>query len=187
VSEVDPETRFVRLYDAHHPRVYAYLVSRAGHQIAEDVASDTFLVAWRRLSEIPDAELAWLLGVARNRLHEVTRAAVHTAALTAELRVWIDQLTRDIADSVVERASVLRALSALSDEDRELLTLVAWHGLSTSQGAQVVGCSRPAYFVRLHRARRRLQRALSEMTDNPPARRYAYQVAPSAVGRKQRR
>jgi RNA polymerase sigma-70 factor, ECF subfamily len=158
----DPETRFTRLYDAHHARVYAYLVSRAGHQIAEEVASETFLVAWRRFADIPEAaELPWLLGVARNRLRETYRSAVRTSALDYELRAWIETAESDVADGVVERAAVLRALASLSDDDRELLTLVAWHGLSPAQAAKVVGCSRAAYFVRLHRARRRLERALA--------------------------
>lgn len=168
MSEVDPEARFTRLYDTHHSRVYAYLVSRAGHQIAEEVASETFLVAWRRFADIPDAELAWLLGVARNRLREAYRSAVRTSALDQEMQAWIETAESDIADGVVERASVLRALATLSEDDRELLTLVAWHGLSAAEAASVVGCSRAAYFVRLHRARRRLERALAGESGRQP-------------------
>jgi RNA polymerase sigma-70 factor (ECF subfamily) len=57
---------------------------------------------------------------------------------------------------------VLAALAALPEADRELLTLVACHGLKPSEAAQVVGCSTAAYFVRLHRARRRLERAMAD-------------------------
>jgi RNA polymerase sigma-70 factor (ECF subfamily) len=55
---------------------------------------------------------------------------------------------------------VLRALSELPDDDIELLTLVAWHGLTTGEAAQVLGCTKATFFVRLHRARRRLERVL---------------------------
>jgi RNA polymerase sigma-70 factor (ECF subfamily) len=67
---------------------------------------------------------------------------------------------------VVDRAAVLAALAGLSDADRDVLTLVAWHGLTPRQAAQVLGCSAAAYFVRLHRARRRIHHALS--TSQPP-------------------
>jgi RNA polymerase sigma-70 factor, ECF subfamily len=165
LAEVDPASRFTKLYDAYHARVYAYLVSRAGHQIAEEVASETFLVAWRRLSEIPEAELPWLIGVARNRLSDAYRSAFRTSALDEEMRSWVETVSGDVADDVVERAAVLRALATLSDDDRELLTLIAWHGLTAAEAAKAIGCSRAAYFVRLHRARRRLERALSDQPE----------------------
>ncbi|MBA2438956.1 MAG: sigma-70 family RNA polymerase sigma factor, partial [Acidimicrobiia bacterium] len=44
--------------------------------------------------------------------------------------------------------------------DREILRLVAWDGLSTTQAVQSLGCTRAAFAVRLHRARRRLVGAL---------------------------
>jgi len=71
----------------------------------------------------------------------------------------------DVAEEVAERISVLTALAALSEADRELLTLVAWHGLKPNEAAQVVGCSTATYFVRLHRARRRLERAMADPPD----------------------
>src|SRR5262249_55372607 len=72
----------------------------------------------------------------------------------------------DVAEAVAERICVLTALATLPEADRELLTLVAWHGLKPNEAAQVVGCSTAAYFVRLHRARRRLERAMAD----PPER-----------------
>ena len=48
------------------------------------------------------------------------------------------------------------ALGRLSENDREALMLVAWHGLSTARAARAAGCTRTAFGVRLHRARRRL-------------------------------
>jgi len=55
---------------------------------------------------------------------------------------------------------VLAALGALTEVDRELITLVAWQGLTPRLAARVVGCSVATYFVRLHRARKRLRDAL---------------------------
>jgi RNA polymerase sigma-70 factor (ECF subfamily) len=160
-TELEMESRFTDLYAEHYPRVFAYLISRAGRQIAEEAASDTFAVAWRRFAELPAVPLPWLLGVARNVLRESYRARLRSEALTAELHGWAQEAADDVADGVVERAQVLYALSELSDDDTELLTLLAWHGLTTGEAAQVLGCTKATFFVRLHRARRRLERVLA--------------------------
>jgi RNA polymerase sigma-70 factor (ECF subfamily) len=61
---------------------------------------------------------------------------------------------------VIERETALAAIAALPERDLEILALVNWHGLDPRQAAKVMGCSVPALAVRLHRARRRLARAL---------------------------
>jgi RNA polymerase sigma-70 factor (ECF subfamily) len=159
--EPDPGRRFTAIFHEHQAQVYGYAVSHAGRQLADDVVGDTFLVAWRRLESVPPDPLPWLLGVARNVIRERYRDEVRQVSLAVELRAWTDDAAADVADGVAERAAMLTALAGLRDEDRELLTLIAWQGLTPRQAAQVVGCSVPTYFVRLHRARKRLQEALS--------------------------
>ncbi|MGW4501117.1 RNA polymerase sigma factor [Micromonospora sp. NPDC004336] len=159
-ADAEANSRFTALYAAHHARVYAYAVSRVGRQLADDVASETFLVAWRKLATVPAAPLPWLLGVARNAVRERYRDEDRQASLAAELRAWVDEASEDVATGVAERAEVLAALARLSEDDRELLTLVAWHELSSREAARVVGCSTATFFVRLHRARKRLRAAL---------------------------
>lgn len=153
--------RFTAIYGEHHPTVYAYAVSRVGRQLADDVVGDTFLVAWRKLDAVPAAPLPWLLAVARNVVRERYRDEVRQAALAAELAAWVQEETDDVAEGVAERAAVLAALARLGDDDRELLTLMAWHDLSARDAARVVGCSTATFFVRLHRARRRLREAMT--------------------------
>jgi RNA polymerase sigma factor (sigma-70 family) len=162
--------RFTALYEEQFPHVWAYVVSRTGRQVAEEVVSDTFAVAWRRRTEIPTPALPWLLGVARNVLRTSYRSTARQGQLAAELRTWSTAATAsepDVAEGVVERAAVLRALAGLPDADREILTLVAWQGLATEDAARVLGCSRTAFAVRLHRARRRLERALRQAGESP--------------------
>ncbi|MFG2090976.1 MULTISPECIES: RNA polymerase sigma factor [unclassified Spirillospora] len=167
----DPEdiARFTAVYDAYHPRVHAYVVSRVGGQAAEEITSEAFCVAWRRIRDLPDEPLPWLFGIARNLLRESYRVRERRDALTRELRTWAagQPPAGDVAEAVAERAGVLRALADLSDGDRELLTLVAWHALSPDEAAKVVGCSKAALYVRLHRARRRLERALTAQSRIP--------------------
>jgi RNA polymerase sigma-70 factor (ECF subfamily) len=166
----DPEAieRFQALYAAHHGQVYAYAVSRAGRQLADEVVSEVFLIAWRRLADVPDPALPWLLTVARNTASSQFRGSARQRSISAELRAWVTEAqlsAPDVADEVTGRIVVLAALAALPEADRELLTLVAWHGLRPDEAAQVVGCSQATYFVRLHRARRRLERAMADPPD----------------------
>ena len=168
LTDTEAVERFQALYAEHHRRVYAYAVSMAGRQLADEVVSEVFLVAWRRLADVPTPAVPWLLTVARHVISSQFRAAARQQSISAELRAWVTEAelaAPDVADEVSERIAVLAALAALPEADRELLTLVAWHGLKPSEAAQVVGCSTTTYFVRLHRARHRLERA---MADPPP-------------------
>ena len=161
--------RFQALYAEHHARVYAYAMSRVGRQLADEVVSEVFLVVWRRLADVPAPALPWLLTVARNTACNQFRGSARQRSIGAELRAWVSEAELsepDVAEAVAERICVLTALATLPEADRELLTLVAWHGLKPNEAAQVVGCSTAAYFVRLHRARRRLERAMAD----PPER-----------------
>ncbi|MEU7855358.1 RNA polymerase sigma factor [Nonomuraea sp. NPDC049141] len=153
----DDAHRFTSMYDGCRQRVWAYVVSRAGRQVADEVVSETFAIAWRRLDDVPEPALPWLLGVARNVLRDNIRAETRREALNAELRAWTEG---DVADQVTERLGVLRALAELPEDDREVLLLIAWQGLSPKDAARVIGCSSAAFRVRLHRARKRLKQAM---------------------------
>ncbi|MEV4186796.1 RNA polymerase sigma factor [Streptosporangium canum] len=157
----NPHERFTALYNTYQARVYGYAASRAGYQLAEEAVSETFLVAWRRLDSIPDhAQLPWLLRVARNILRDNFRQAARRESLEAELRTWTEEAVTDAGEHATERVAVLRGLAGLSEADKEILTLTTWHGLSTTEAAEVLGCTKAVFFVRLHRARRRLQSAI---------------------------
>lgn len=158
--------RFTDMYDECRQRVWAYVVTRAGRQVAEEVVSETFAIAWRRLDDIPSPALTWLIGVARNVLRDSVRSEARRESLQAELRLWAEG---DHAELVAEKLSLLRALATLTDDDRELLLLTAWHGLSVREAADVVGCSQAALKVRQHRARKRLSQALALEERMPPA------------------
>jgi RNA polymerase sigma-70 factor (ECF subfamily) len=160
----DDRERFTVLYDRYRMRVWAYAASRAGGEAADEIVSETFMVAWRRFADMPSAELPWLLGVARNVMRDAVRAEARRASLTAELRRWTEEPAADVAESVIDRLAMLRALADLPDTDREVLTLMAWQGLSPREAARVLGCTAPTVRVRLHRARKRLVAALQAPT-----------------------
>ncbi|MHA5054538.1 RNA polymerase sigma factor [Streptomyces sp. SD15] len=162
------DQRFRDVYEECYPRVLAYAASLVGRQVGEDITSETFTVAWRRVRDIPQPALPWLLGVARNLVRELRRRNGHQYALAAEEAQRISSGARtdigDVAADVTDRETALQALACLADADRELLTLIAWHGLSAKQAARVLGCTTATLTVRLHRARRRLEKALEAMS-----------------------
>jgi RNA polymerase sigma factor (sigma-70 family) len=170
----DPLDRFAGLYDQYYRNVLHYALQHAEPGSAEDVASEAFLIAWRRWPELPEPPLPWLLGVARNLLRQQAAAgrrrrllAERIAALTSEA----DVTAWDAGEHVVERAAALDALALMSERDVDALTLVTWHGLDLRAAASVVGCTPAAFTVRLHRARRRLNAALrtADRAEKPPA------------------
>jgi RNA polymerase sigma-70 factor (ECF subfamily) len=156
----DDEQRFTAMYDRYSMRVWAYAASRAGSEAADEAVSETFMIAWRRFADMPSAELPWLLGVARNVMRDAVRAEVRRASLTAELRRWTEEPAADVAEGVIDRLAMLRALAELPDNDREVLTLMAWQGLSPREAARVLGCTAATVRVRLHRAHKRLAAVL---------------------------
>lgn len=151
--------RIEQLFDAHADRVYRYALRRAPAD-ADEVVSETFLVAWRRAADIPDDALPWLLGVARRVLANRRRADRRRAVLGAAVEHHRAAPTPDTGEAVGTRAAVFAALARLSERDRELLLLLAWDDLDHAAIGRVVGCSTGAVAVRLHRARRRFAREL---------------------------
>jgi RNA polymerase sigma-70 factor, ECF subfamily len=159
----DPQTCFEALYRRHSGAIRRYVLRRSDAQSADDVVADVFVICWRRLADVPDDPLPWLLAVARHVLANRRRRDARQGALARALRFQRPP-TAGSTDDVSPGADVWRALAALSERDRELLLLVAWEGLSTAQAARVLGVRANTCSARLSRARRRFARALSAET-----------------------
>jgi RNA polymerase sigma-70 factor (ECF subfamily) len=156
----DPQARFDALYREHSGAVKRYVLRRFDAQSADDVVADVFVICWRRLADVPDDPLPWLLAVARNVLANRRRRDARQSAL-ARVLGFQRPLAAAAPCDVAPGAEVWRALAALSQRDRELLLLVAWEGLSTARAARVLGLRANTCSARLSRARRRFARALS--------------------------
>jgi RNA polymerase sigma-70 factor (ECF subfamily) len=161
-ANADPFGRFEALFRQNADTVLAYATRRSDPDTAQEVVAETFAVAWRRLDVVPDPALAWLLGVARKVLANERRSRSRADALKLRLVRGSGASSEDTAEVVDARLSVQAALDGLPPADREVLELLAWEGLSADQAADVLGCSRAAIAVRLHRARRRFFHRLLE-------------------------
>ncbi|SDI58330.1 RNA polymerase sigma-70 factor, ECF subfamily [Sinosporangium album] len=171
----DPTNQFTALYDRHYRSVLGYVLLRAEQAAAEDVVSETFLIAWRRFHDLPDRPLPWLLGTARNLLRKHHHSRAHDVVLMDRIATLsvVGPPVDSVAEAVQARETALSALAQMSERDIEALVLTVWHGLSPAEAAKVTGGSRAAFAVRLHRARKRLATSLQETSTKPASSRYA--------------
>jgi RNA polymerase sigma-70 factor (ECF subfamily) len=162
--------RFEEVYAANRGPILGYVLRRTGNaHDAADATAETFLTAWRRLDDVPPGDQArlWLYGVARRVLANQQRGEHRRSELADRLRAELTTAYR-APEYAGELAGIAAAFRSLPEGDRELLALVGWEELDNGQAAAVLGCSRNAVRIRLHRARRRLASAIARQRALPP-------------------
>jgi len=163
--------RLEELFLVHHADLLGYAVRRLDQPAdAADALAEVFLVAWRRINEVPaggEARL-WLFGVARHVVANMRRGEWRRQRLGTRLRSHLATVVPPVeALDGAAVADVRAALERLSDDDRELLTLVVWEDFTPAEAAGLLGLTAGTTRVRLHRARTRLRHLLAE--DDGPA------------------
>jgi len=154
--------RLSALFAAHSRRVYAYAARHTDPETAKDVVAEVFLAAWRRVADIPEPALPWLLVAARNVVSNSRRSSLRRDRLAGVVAgSGLAALMPGADETALERSHMLAALDALNDTEREALLLTAWDGLAAKDAAAVAGCSARAFEVRLSRARAHLDRVLA--------------------------
>jgi len=161
----DSREQFEHLYEDCYGAVCRFAARRVAPEAVQDVVSDTFLTAWRRYGELDGEPLPWLLGIARRTAANHRRGGARRDALRERLSSEESTGARERIDDRDPR--LLTALATLAERDREALMLVAWDGLEHRVAATVMGCSTGAFTVRMHRARRKLERALASDDTRP--------------------
>lgn len=170
-SVEEPE-QFAALFDRHSGAVHRYLGRRVG-ELAEDLLSETFLVAFRRRATYrPDRAdvLPWLLGIATNVLRGHERAERRRYRLLARAATRPEEQGVDPADegdrlaAEALRGPLAAALATLKVRDRDALLLFAWGDLGYEQIAAVLDVPVGTVRSRLHRARRQTRAALGPLT-----------------------
>ena len=159
----DADCRFESCFRDHYVTVLAFAIRRLPDRAtAEDAASETFAVVWRRRDLIPEEPLPWLYGIVLRVVANQRRSGQRRRRLDDRLEHEASSRAAapEVVDALHRRDAFSRAFQRLSEDDREVLRLVAWDGLDTSEAARVLGCSAAAFRVRLHRARRQLAKQL---------------------------
>jgi RNA polymerase sigma-70 factor (ECF subfamily) len=170
----DPALRFERLYADSVNALLGFSLRRCdSREDAADLVAEVFMVAWRRIGEIPDGDDArlWLFGVAHRLLANQQRALRRERNLGARLARYLSEVMAPDPAALLDRHEAGRpvrdALATLTPQDSALLTLVVWEGLSPAEAARVVGLSAGTVRVRLYRARGRLRTALAAQGSAP--------------------
>ena len=166
---------FQELLQAQRDRVYSYaLYVLQNREDAEDVAQETFVRTWQRCTATEErAMVAFLHRTAHNlcidairRRRRASLRIVDPEAVDVETIAGPRNTTDDPELKLLlgdERRVLLTALAELSAEDRSYMVLHYFQGLTFREIAEASGGNTSTVKVRVHRSRRKLRNALSEL------------------------
>jgi RNA polymerase sigma factor (sigma-70 family) len=160
-SSLERPERFAAIFDRHFDSVHAYLARRIGASMADDLASQTFVVAFERrhsFRDTVDTARPWLFGIATNLMRNQWRA--EQRALAALARLAADAVPAAAPDPQ-ESDRLAAALTQLDRGQRDALLLYAWEGLSYEEIAAALGVPIGTVRSRIARARSHLSSALA--------------------------
>ncbi|PJE95588.1 RNA polymerase subunit sigma-24 [Streptomyces carminius] len=157
------------LYDRYSNTVYRYIYYRVGGRaVAEDLTSETFLRALRRIGTFTWQGRdfgAWLVTIARNLVADHFKSSRFRLEVTTGEMLDANEVARSPEDSVLEAlssASLLEAVRKLNPQQQECVTLRFLQGLSVAETARVMGKNEGAIKTLQYRAVRTLARLLPE-------------------------
>lgn len=169
--------RFTTIFDRYFAQVHSYVARRLGSDLADDLASETFLVAFRQRAKFDSRNgvvRAWLFGIATNLIRRHRRDEVRAWRATAKLPPPAPSSGHEqrVADQVTAQDAsreLAAALAKVSAKDREVLMLVALGELTYDEVAAALGIAYGTVCSRLSRARRVVREHLDH-TDPTAAR-----------------
>ena len=154
---------FERLYAEHAQPLYGFLAYRTGDpMLAEDLLADTFERALRaraRFDRRKASEKTWLYAIALNLLRDSARRA-KTEARAIERMPGETPGPADALAAVEHRDEIQRALTILSDEEREAIALRFGGDLTVPEIAKLLKQPLPRVEGRVYRSLRKLRDAL---------------------------
>ncbi len=156
----------MRLFEAYATDVFGYAARRLGPTAGSDVTAEVFRVALARYDTFDPAmgsARGWLFGIASNviRRHWRTeqRRLRAVGRLSGQREVLFDPLLRieQRTDASRELDLIVDAVERLDPDDRTLLVLTAWEGLSHAEIADALKIPIGTVKSRLHRIRESLR------------------------------
>jgi RNA polymerase sigma-70 factor (ECF subfamily) len=150
------------------PRVYGYLVSRSGGDVAlaEDLTQQTFIAAIDQRSRFDGRSdtVTWLCGIARHKLADHFRALERDER--RQMRMQVQQIELDKGAQaeleLEDRELIAEVLRSLPASQRAVLVFVVLDDLPVAEAARLLGKSRGATESLLFRARDGFRRAYGE-------------------------
>jgi RNA polymerase sigma factor (sigma-70 family) len=167
-ASMDRPEEFAVIFDRYATVIHRYLARRCGTVAADDLLSETFLVAFEQRSRYDQSRpraIPWLYGIASNLLRRDRRSEARQ--LRAYAKSGVDPVLADVADHVAERVDagtslpkLAAALAGLSSEDRTTLLLSVWEQLSHGDIAAAMDVPTGTVGSRLSRARKQIRTSL---------------------------
>jgi RNA polymerase sigma factor (sigma-70 family) len=169
LSATDPEA-FGEIFRRHARAVFAICYWRTGDAAAaEDVTSVVFLEAWKRRDVVvleQRSALPWLLGVAnhtsRNATRSLRRYRQALKRLDGHRGLPDDDAVIDRLDAEISLNMVNQVARELNEQEREIVLLVFWSGLTYEAAAVALGVPVGTIRSRVSRTRRKLQLRLGD-------------------------
>jgi len=185
MSVPDPDSEAIRaslaqprafgvIFERHFWAIHDYLRRRLDRQLADELASQTFLTAFDRRAAFDSRSASsrpWLFGIATNLVREHRRSELRELRAMARLApdpvMAIDGVESRI-DAERMRGLLATALAQLPQEEADVLLLLVWAELAQPEIADALAIPLGTVKSRLSRARGRLQAALGTPASVPP-------------------
>ena len=151
------------LYGRTRPAIYGFALSvvKNAHD-AEDILHDVYLQVWNAAAgyRAQGKPMAWLLTITRNL--SISRLREHGRTEPLAQEDWQDRLADNPAVTHEDRLMLQAMLSALGDQERQIVTLHALTGLRHREIAELLGLPLPTVLSKYSRALKKLQLAWKE-------------------------
>lgn len=156
------------IFDRHVREIHRYAARRLGMSLADDIAAETFLIAFRRREKYDPAfrdARPWLYGIATNVIGRHRRAEARMYRTLA--RTGADPVCPPADGEIVARVAataqrrrLAAALAGLTAADRDTILLLSWAQLSYEEIARTLQIPAGTVASRINRARGKLRQAL---------------------------
>lgn len=155
-------TGFAEVYDAHVQKIYAFVYYRVQHrEIAEDLTSTTFLKALDKYASFKGGNVrAWLYRIARNTVTDHYRTHRPPADLETAQNVQSTNNPAHDAETRMQLEQVRAELNKLPEDQRDIVLMRVWDGLTHAEIAEVLGKSEASVKMQFSRSVRQLQSTL---------------------------
>jgi RNA polymerase sigma-70 factor (ECF subfamily) len=163
---------FETIFERHYDAVYRFSIGRVGYHDASDVASDTFVRAFDRRDRFRtdrESALPWLFGIAANVARERHRKSVRglrmlrrTAGMTMREDSLFEVDAADRLDALSKRSDLTAALRTLSEDEYQVLMLLAVADFSYADIAEALDIPIGTVRSRIHRARNKMRELMED-------------------------
>ncbi|NQU83192.1 MAG: RNA polymerase sigma factor [Parcubacteria group bacterium] len=159
---------FGELYDIYHNRIYRFILFKVSNsEEAQDITSEAFLRAWQHISQDkPITNLnALLYSISRNLVIDHYRKESRFESAPSEILEIIpgagaEQIIKGI-DIKGDIKKISEAMTKINEQYSEVIVLRFVEGLSSSETAEIIGCSNGNVRVMQHRALTALRKELT--------------------------